>query len=101
MRVTVAAGVAGAASLAASVVRPLAGAAYEEGGSAWMLAELGVLLAGAVLAIRVAPPGGWLYAAALPALAVPAWLLRFGLVPVSAQAWGGFAGWGLVAGVAA
>jgi signal transduction histidine kinase len=102
--VPVLAGVAGAASIAASVVVPLAGAAYEQGGAAttgWAFAEIAVLLALGLVAVRVAPPGPWSYGAALPLVAVPAWLLRFGSGPVSAELVGGFVGWGLVALVAA
>jgi signal transduction histidine kinase len=99
----VVAAVAGAASIAASVAVPLAGAAYEQDGATtgWALAELGVLLALVLVAVRVAPPGPWSYAAALALVAVPAWLLRFGSGPVSAELVGGFAGWGLVALLAA
>jgi signal transduction histidine kinase len=60
-----------------------------------------VLLGLGAVAVRVAPAGPWLYAAGLPLVAVPVWLLRFGVEPVTAAGVGGFVGWGALALVAA
>ncbi|GAA0959081.1 hypothetical protein Vau01_083860 [Virgisporangium aurantiacum] len=91
--------IAGAVSLAVSVAFPLVGARYGDD-SLLVLAEVGVLLVLAAVAVRVAPAGWWLRLSVLPAVAVPAFLLRYGWVPVTGPALGGFAAWTLVAVVA-
>jgi signal transduction histidine kinase len=90
------AALAGATSLAVSVGMLLAGVTMAPADTPWGLIEVGVLLALALVAVRVAPPG-WLPAAVVPAVAVPAWLLRFGWGPVTAPTLGGFAAWALLA----
>ena len=88
--------IAGAVSLVVSVAFPLVGARYGDD-SLLVLAEVGALLVLAAFAVRVAPAGWWLRLAVLPAVAVPAFLLRYGWVPVTGPALGGFAAWTLVA----
>jgi signal transduction histidine kinase len=91
--------VVGGASLAVSVGMLLAGATIRSEDTPWGLAEVAVLLALALVAVRVAPPGR-LPVAVVPAVAVPAWLLRFGWGPVEAATLGGFAAWTLLASAA-
>lgn len=85
----------GAASLAGSVAFALTGVSLPAGNAAavWGVAETGVLLALTVAAVRAGPPA----VAVVPAVAVPAWLLRFSWGPLTAAGLGGFFGWTLAA----
>jgi signal transduction histidine kinase len=88
--------IAGAVSIVVSVTFPVVGARYGDD-SLLALVEVGALLVLTAGAVRVAPAGLWLRLAMLPAVAVPAWLLRYGWGPASKAALGGFAAWVLVA----
>ena len=94
-----AAAVAGLASLTVDAVVLAGGRPYSEGVTVASLlgfAEAAVLLVLTVLVVRRSRVRVAVAAATLTGLAVPLWLLRFGLPTWSAQAAGGYAAWGML-----
>jgi signal transduction histidine kinase len=101
-RVAVVTGAVATVSLAVTAAVLLAGRTYDDqadAASAWAMAEIAALAVLTVLTIRVAPARQAIAAGGAAAVAVPAWLLRFGapdLVTLVA-----FAAWGLLVSLAA
>lgn len=90
---------AGLASIGVDAVVLVRGRPYAEGvtlASLLAFAETAVLLVLTVLVVRRSRAAVAVAAATLTGLAVPLWLLRFGLPTWSTQTVGGYAAWGLL-----
>jgi signal transduction histidine kinase len=99
-RLGIAAAAAGLLSLAFDAVVLARGDPYPQGmttATRLGVAEVVVLLVLTVLALRWSQARVAITAGTLAGLAVPLWLLRFGLPAWSAESVGGYAGWGMLA----
>lgn len=103
-RYTAVTGTAAVASLIATAGILWSGEMYGQGdvpSTLWAFAEVAGLLVLTVLVVRVAPVREAVPVACLAGVAVPAELLRFGPLEVSAATLGGFGAWALLALLAA